>query len=160
MRFSPLFLVVFVCFYQCNSPSNSASTNTNLPLDSLLIGEWESVQLNILVNSFQQQPDSSFRINVEPGEWTAKLGLNKSVTTFNSDHKFTRIDFDVAQNIKAEGKGIWNLFGDTTLLFIERDATYRYDISYTKDRIVLESLLDWDGDGEADDEYFMALERL
>ncbi|MCB0644493.1 MAG: hypothetical protein KDC44_22770 [Phaeodactylibacter sp.] len=135
------------------------ASNAPLLLDSMILGEWESVQLHILVHSFQQQPDSSFSIQVDPGEWPDKLGLSSSTTTFYRDHKFERIDLGTDQTVKASAKGIWNLFGDTTLVFIERNATYRYELSYTLNRLLLESLLDWDGDGETDDEYLMELRK-
>jgi hypothetical protein len=56
-------------------------------------------------------------------------------------------------------RGLWSVFGDT-LILMEPDGTYQYQVRSKNNHLQFESLLDWDGDGVEDDAYMRVEKRV
>ena len=126
------------------------------PYDSLLVGAWENVSLKVTVNTIDNT-DSIFTLMVPAGEWENKLGIKPIRTEYAPNNTYRSEYRNLQDSVIRITRGIWNVFSDT-LLLIEPEATYQYLMRYRNDIIEFRSQLDWDGDGQDDDEY-LGLQR-
>ncbi len=126
-----------------------------IPHESLY-GIWEGVSFHINVNSFENKPDSSFVFEVSEGDWEQKLQVKPVRTIYLPDSTYVQEFRGLKGEIYESNKGLWRTLGDT-LLLLERDAQYLYDSRIADNGLLwLRSLVDWDGDGQEDDEYLAA----
>jgi len=161
MRFIVVFLL-FIGLLSCESGSttndgSSAEAEEVVDLKKALPGTWESVSLKVTINSLQNS-DSSYVFQVEEENWERKLGVRPVKYFYTPDQKFRRVHYDARDSITEVTRGIWNVFGDT-LMMIAEDATYQYEVSLKNGLSEYRTYLDWDGDGEEDDEY-IGVQRL
>ncbi len=141
------------------SPSNrTESAASSAALKSVLPGTWETVSFQVTVQSFQNS-DSTFVFAIGKDEWGAQLGIQPIQTAYHSDNKFLSEYKNKKDSLVNSMRGIWNTFGDT-LLLITPEATYQYIVKITADQIELRAMLDWDGDGQEDDEYIGIQKRV
>jgi len=152
-----LFLLLTACGN--NSLNRQGQANRAVPLDSLLPGTWQHEKMQIWINELSPD-DSSYVITIEAEDWQDKLRIQPTEVTFFPDHKFQRFTKDLQEITKDSAKGIWNVFGDTSLLFVERNATYQYQLQRLGDQLQLQTHLDWDGDGLEDDSYLLIMRKL
>lgn len=121
-------------------------------LNEALPGAWQSVSVRVLVNSAEGLPDSSYVFEVREEEWAVRLGSQPIQWYFLPDNKYRQEFTALNGQSMSVTKGLWNTFGDT-LMLIEPNATYQYVVSTGKGLAEFRTLLDWDGDGQEDDEY-------
>lgn len=154
----------FAAFFLLSACSQHSGTGkmqskTSMPLDSLLPGTWQHEKMQVWVNDLAPD-DSSYLLTIEGEDWQKKLQIQPTEVTFLPDHKFQRQTKDLEEVTKDSAKGIWNVFGDTSLLFVERNATYQYQVQRLGDKLQLQTNLDWDGDGQEDDSYLLIMRKL
>jgi hypothetical protein len=154
MKIPYLTLILTLLLVACNneSPNQQETTEQSFDLKQEMPGIWESVSVRVLVNSAQNQ-DSSYVFEVLEENWVSTLGIKPIRTYYELDNKYRTeyiSRFDSLTNVK---RGMWNAFGDT-LMLIEPDVTYQYTVKMMGNGLAeFKSLLDWDGDGQEDDEY-------
>ncbi len=145
--------IALVLFWGCNQFSQqqesayipAANLKTTLP------GTWETVSFRVDINATDSlEPRSVFE--VEEGKWVEKLSVQPVVTHFDTASKFRQEHKNQADSLVRLTRGIWNIFGDT-LMMIAPDATYQYRVEIQGQQATFRCLLDWDGDGQEDDEY-------
>jgi hypothetical protein len=152
MKIHSLFLLsttLVAC--QVKQPASTDDQNDKLNLKTALSGTWEAVSFRIQVNSLQNT-DSSFVLEVKPGEWEKKLQIRPILTTYSTDNRYRSEYRSPADSLLRTDRGMWNAFGDT-LVLISAEATYQYQVIWRGDTAEFRSFLDWDGDGQEDDEY-------
>jgi len=123
----------------------------NIPLDEAIIGVWEAVSFRVIVNSVQNS-DSSYVFEIEERDWENRLKVKPVLRYFYKNKKFVEQFRGLDEVPYDTTRGMWNTFGDT-LMMVEPNATYSYEVSIEKGLSEYYGLLDWDGDGNADDEY-------
>ena len=126
-------------------------------LKEALPGTWEAISVRVVVNS-AEGTDSSYVFEVTEEEWVRRLGMKPIRTVYKPDNKYRQDFINRYDSVLNSGRGIWNVFGDT-LMMIEPDATYQYEVTLKSGKAEYRSLMDWDGDGAADDEY-LGIQRL
>ncbi|MEM1214629.1 MAG: hypothetical protein AAGJ82_03015 [Bacteroidota bacterium] len=153
----PLLLSMSLLFGGCQSDTAATpSEASGFELKRDLEGTWQTVQINVAVNSADGL--DSFRVeNLSEQIWRQQFGMQPPKFYFQPDNKFRRVHETLQGKVMDEGKGMWNAFGDT-LVMIEPDATYQYIVKGDGGRATFRTLMDWDEDGETDDE-FQALRR-
>lgn len=148
------FLVLFIAFSACNNTADIDKNQANTEqtdLKSILLGTWQTTQINVAVNSADGL--DSFRSEyLTQAIWEKDFNMQPPIFIFQPDQKYKTIHKNLAGQILNEARGIWNTFGDT-LMLIEADVTYQYIVKSGKGKAAFRTFLDWDGDGEADDEY-------
>ena len=148
------FLLIVLCFlFACKQDLREPiKENTVLDLKTALPGVWESVSVRVDINT-ANNTDSTDLFEVREENWEKTLGIKPIRTYYELDNKYRteyRSRTDSLANLK---RGIWNTFGDT-LMLIEPDVTYQYIVSLKPNGLAeFRSTLDWDGDGQEDDEY-------
>lgn len=146
-------LLVLGSFISCQqeAASNQAQSPA-LDLDKTLPGTWELINISVKVNTFENT-DSSFVQEIKEEQWEKTFYVKPVRTFYELDHKYRRAHFDLNGSLMSEAKGMWNVFNDT-LMMIEPDATYQYIVSQQANGLLrVVTLLDWDSDGQEDDEY-------
>lgn len=149
---------VFSVFYACQADAPQQKTQTpSSNLKEALPGVWESVSFEVNIQS-ANNADSTIVFKVAEENWEEKLGTKPIQTFFYTDNKYKRL-FRGANTVAYDTlRGMWNVFGDT-LMLIEPNATYQYQVNIQDNGLAeFRSLMDWDGDGESDDEY-LGIER-
>lgn len=137
-------------------PGNQAEEQK--PLSNVLPGTWESVSIRVEVNT-AENTDSSYLFEVREEEWGERLGTRPIRFYFQPDNKYRQEFIALDGQPLSTAKGIWNTFGDT-LMLIEPNATYQYLVSTGKGMAEFRTTMDWDGDGEEDDNYLSVQRRI
>jgi len=150
VRFLTVLGLLFFGATACQSDTTQEE-RANQPLEEAIIGVWEAVSFRVMVNSVQNS-DSSYVFEISEEEWESRLKVKPVVRYFYKDKKFIE-QFRGLDDVPYDTiRGMWNTFGDT-LMMIEPNATYNYEVEIEKGLSKYYGLLDWDSDGNADDEY-------
>ncbi|MEM9261504.1 MAG: hypothetical protein AAGA62_17825, partial [Bacteroidota bacterium] len=81
------------------------------------------------------------------------FGVRPASTVFTPDGKFRRTHRLQSGQIADVTNGLWQVRGTDSLLFIEPNKTLYYKHELTDGRLTLTGIIDWDFDGEADDDF-------
>ena len=157
------FVFIFFATVACVRGQKELSSTATLPpsqddsyeyvdmLEQSLIGEWSNVSMRVWVKTYQNS-DTSFIVDVPEESWEVKMNIKPIVTTIRDDGTYSsefRTSFD---SLIYRPEGTWMLDGDS-LIMEDHQAVYKYQVFIDGDRAEFTSLLDWDKDGKADDEY-------
>lgn len=134
----------------CANNVQSEENPATPALGEALPGTWEAISLEVQVNTFQNS-DSAFVFAIKEENWESTLGVKPKRTVFQLDNKFRSEFRALNDSIIDLQRGIWNVFGDT-LMMIESDATVQYEVNLRSGVADFRSMIDWDGDGQPDDE--------
>lgn len=146
-----LFILLLSACQQENN-SNASEETPKLDLAKTLPGTWELVSIKVKVNSYENT-DSSFVQEITEEQWEKIFYVKPARTYFELDNKYRRAHLDMGENVMSEARGMWNVFNDT-LMMIEPDATYQYIVDQQPNGLLqFSAILDWDSDGQEDDEY-------
>lgn len=138
-------------FQSCQSGEKEA--NTPPPdLNKELPGTWEAVSVKVKVNSVMNEPDSSTTFEIKEEEWLDRMGVKPVRTYYQTDNKYRQEFRALNDTLLSISRGVWNTFGDT-LMMIEPATTYQYTLRLKNGLAEFRALVDWDGDGEEDDDY-------
>ncbi len=134
------------------SSCQKSETPESVDLKEMMPGTWESVSIKVVVNSVSNT-DSSYVFDVPEKLWKEKLGVQPVKTYYQAEeNKFYSEYIDLDGNITNVERGKWYVFGDT-LMRVTPDATYQYEVAISGGVGTFKSMMDWDGDGNEDDEY-------
>jgi len=120
-------------------------------LEKDIVGEWVNVSMKVWVNTYNNT-DTSFMVDINEESWDMKMNIKPIVTKINNDGTYTSEFRNSYDSLIYKPKGTWLIDGDT-LIMEDHQATYRYQIFIDGDMSVFKSMIDWDKDGNADDEY-------
>jgi hypothetical protein len=116
------------------------------------IGEWRNVSMRIWVKTYNQS-DTSFIVDINEENWDMKMTIEPIITNVYEDGTYISEFRNSFDSLIYMPEGTWLIDGDS--LFMEdHQAVYKYKIFIDGDRAEFNSIVDWDGDGEVDDEYF------
>lgn len=127
-------------------------------LEMDLAGTWQNISMLVKVNSFNRS-DTSFIVDINEENWDQKMTIKPIVTTIQSDGTYTSEFRNSFDSLMYMPKGTWLLDGDT-LIMEDQQATYKYQIFIDGSRAEFRSNMDWDGDGDMDDEYFGVQQKI
>lgn len=152
---SPLLFVIVllgaVLSCQKDSAGEQDAGAEAVDLKAALQGTWQTFQINVAVNSADGK--DTFRTeSLTEAIWKETFNMEPPVWYFQPDQKYRRVHRSITGVEIDQSRGVWNTFGDT-LVLIEPDATYQYIVKLGEGRAAFRTFLDWDDDGEEDDEY-------
>lgn len=125
-----------------------------------LTGQWEINSFTVSVTTFGNQ-DSSFTLEIDPGQWPEKMSLQPERILFLMNHRFSSEAYNLDDELVYRRRGMWDLRGDTLLRLIEPKGIDDYRLRWLDaDQVFIRGRLDWDRDGEIDDVYGAKLQRL
>lgn len=120
-----------------------------------LVGKWENESMTVKVNSSRGEEGKDSTIVVKAGEWVERMRIQPIQTTYNEDGTWESNYFDINDKNVFTIKGSWTATEDT--LYMQQLSPkkelniYRYQIN--GDRVEFLTVIDWDSDGIADDNY-------
>lgn len=140
-----------------SAQSCGESSAARLNLKQALPGMWITAKIEVTIHGLNGT-DSTVVEKVEESTWRNRFFVHPPEYYFGSDNKYRRVHRSLADTLISNARGLWNTFGDT-LMLIEPDATYQYIVTKENEQIVFKTMVDWDGDGQTDDE-FTSWQRL
>lgn len=156
MKYSYLLSLLVFTFllWGCQGEDQSLNDDTKTQEAALakkLIGTWEAISFNVVMSSYLGgEKDSLFEIT--ENYWTEKFQVKPVQTKYRPDSTYIQEYKTLEDTLISANRGRWYLFGDT-LMMIEPNASYNYTIELDKGMATFRSLLDWDGDGQEDDDF-------
>lgn len=117
-----------------------------------LLGTWETVEVDVRYTTYQNQ-DTAFQQVIREGDWGKLFGVRPARTEFTPDGKHKRTHTLSSGQVADITNGVWKARGADSLLIIEPNRTFFYEHELSGDRLVLTGTVDYDLDGEVDDEY-------
>ena len=111
------------------------------------------IELEVEAPTFEGS-DSTLNHSIHEADWVRVYGVNPGRTTFSADEKLVRRNLLVGSDTPVITHGLWRFSGDS-LMIIEPNTTQHFvaDMTPAQDQFELKGLIDWDSDGEADDNY-------
>lgn len=153
MNMRLLSLLIFLALFSCDQ-GNSSSTESSATADGLkseLLGTWEAMDLNIHSPTFEGQ-DTVVNQIIKEADWGQLYGVKPAQTVYTADRKLRRSHFYTNGQLINVVNGLWKLEGDS-LHIIEPNITFSYLAKFDNQKMTLTGLIDWDRDGERDDDY-------
>lgn len=144
-----LFLVLSSC-----GQDNTSSTQQNAQdaeLKTQLLGTWEAMELKVHSPTFEGQ-DTVVEQIIKEADWGRLYGVKPAQTVYTSDRKLRRSHYYTTGQLINVVNGIWKVEGDS-LHIIEPNITFSYFAKLENQTLTLTGLIDWDRDGERDDDY-------
>lgn len=140
----------------CSSKPKPAKSNSK-QLVQQFIGEWQSLELEVRINTVAGIEDSFFVLKISEDEWLSKHQMLPIRTVFNPDQSYYSEYRGADSLISQRSSGFFEVKGDS--LIIHRTEPSLETLYHTwvrkNDSIYgFQSVLDYDGDGQADDEFF------
>lgn len=147
-----LFIIGLLLLNGCASESSSDSSS-KLDLLEIMPGTWESVSIQVTVNAGQDN-DSSYIFDVPEKDWSSRLGIRPIKSYYEAGNGSTYYSEYIGLDgeIQDVTRGKWYVNGDS-LRLVTPIATYEYLVSFAGGKTEFRAVLDWDRDGEDDDEY-------
>ena len=161
-----LLLLSFIFYFSCVSGqketkqdliTDETEVEEMLPdylseLERAIVGEWANVSMRVWVKTYNRS-DTSFIVDINEDNWDMKMTVKPIITNIFEDGTYTSEFRNSFDSLIYQPKGTWMIDGDT--LFMEdHQAVYKYHVFVDGNRAEFKTILDWDGDGQADDEYF------
>lgn len=151
MKFSYFFSFVLLGLFVFGCQNeNKPEENTAPDLKEELLGTWQTVQINVAINSADGQ--DTFRTESFTEDVWKVNNIQPPFYYFQPDQKYRCVRKNIAGEIIDEQEGNWKIAGDTLTLMLV-DTTEYYTVKSGSGRATWRNFRDWDDDGEADDEY-------
>lgn len=142
-------ILLVAAIISCSSDSAGEGA---IDLHQVMPGTWEAVSVHVIVNTALNQ-DSSYVFEVKEREWKRKLGVQPIKTYYlTKDNGYRSEYYNLEDSLVNVTRGRWFVNGDS-LRLVTPEATYEYEVSVSKGLGTFRALMDWDGDGQEDDNY-------
>jgi hypothetical protein len=148
--------VLLICaFLLAGCGQENAATTATPPVPAIaeaLLGTWETVEVETTSNSYYGQ-DTTVYQKIMEADWKNTYGIKPARTVYSADGKLVRTYYNLAGEITDLTHGLWKAQGTDSLFIIEPNVTMQYKYELDGSRMILTGLVDWDFDGEQDDNY-------
>ena len=156
-----LFLIA-ISTISCSSDSKTREPQK--PRIDLFLGTWESEELTIRIHSAYGIEDSTLQIQANRSNWAEKMGLRPIITTFRADNTYSATYLEVDGTLRSESSGYFELISQDSLIIRRMKPsveTLRHAWIQKNDSIFgFSSVVDYDRDGQVDDELFALNRRI
>ena len=131
---------------------------TGYPKSSLaqkIVGEWRNQSIKIKINSYRNK-DTIVLMEANASNWEEKLHIKPIRTFFKADRSYYSEYRDLQDSIIRRPTGEWRTRGDTIVMteLTPEKAVYTFHLSIKKNIATFIGVIDFDGDGKKDDEYY------
>ncbi len=148
-------LLCFLALLVVGCSNTEAKENTEsvtIPFAEALLGTWETVELEATCSTYLGQ-DTTFHQLVREADWGRVYGSKPARTLYTSDGKLKRTYYNIRGEMTDVTNGLWKAVGEDSLFVIEPNTTMSYKHELDGSRLTLTGKVDWDYDGEEDDDY-------
>jgi len=147
-------LIGFLTVTTCIISLSAATFQTNL--SKQLVGEWRNVYMNIIMHSYNNTNQTQI-MEADSTNWEQRLQIKPIRTYFKSDGTYYSEYRDLTDKVERKVSGKWNITRADTLVMMQLDpekVTLKLHLSIDNDHATFRGLIDFDGDGKRDDEYY------
>ena len=132
----------------------SPTKNIQDDLHKKLVGEWRNVYVKIKINN--PEAGKSVIMEADSTNWEEKLDIKPIRTFFKEDGTYYSEFRDIKDSITGSPSGLWSLKGDTISMTQNKQGgtVTKMRLRIAKDKATFSGMIDFQGDGKADDEYF------
>jgi len=125
-------------------------------LSELLVGEWRNESLKIKINSFNNTDSIIISESKNVTEWEKNLHIRPIRTFFKPDGTYYSEYRTLGDSIFRKTSGTWVIEGDSIIMneLQPEKAFFKLHISINNNLAIFQGVIDFDGDGKMDDEYF------
>jgi len=131
------------------APNEEFDYVTQLEID--IVGEWINNSMKVRVNTFNNS-DTSFIVDINEETWEMKMNIKPIVTTIREDGTYISEFRNSFDSLIYRPEGSWLIDGDT-LIMEDHQEVYKYQVFIDGGRAEFKNMIDWDNDGNVDDEY-------
>jgi hypothetical protein len=124
-------------------------------LKKMMVGEWRSVSIQIVMHTAFNS-DSTRRMTANEDNWELITKRRPVRTFFKADGTYYAEFYDLNDSIVYNPSGEWSIQKDSLIIrqLKPKPALLRYQVTMRDHVGEFRSVLDFDGDGKADDEFF------
>jgi hypothetical protein len=146
------------CFAGLGARSQTSGTTITTPSGSLassLIGEWRNRYVRIRINTYHNS-DSAVTMEADSTNWEARLHIKPIRTHYLADGSYYSEYRNGKDSIILRRSGVWMVAGDTLVMTqkIPKPSVLKLHLQIAQGVAIFSGLIDFDGDGKADDEYY------
>lgn len=151
--FVSLPLLLLVLLTSCTSdPELSEQEAPNQSLENAMLGTWETIEIEVHSPTYQGG-DTTVHQLIKEADWGRVYGVQPARTVFTADGKLRRTHKLSGGQEAGIINGLWKVTDTDSLFIIEPEITYTYAPTMEPQRLTLRGVVDYDFDGEKDDEY-------
>lgn len=135
-------------------PVTAASVGTDIS------GTWEARALEVTIRGKDNGPHDE-ALNFDTAEQSRLKGRKPQLTTIDPTGGYREETWTLHDSLLRAQNGSWHMHGDSVYFRLETDGARKlaYGVSRSGNRLVLHTRVDYDGDGQRDDELRMVLEK-
>ncbi|SEQ52780.1 hypothetical protein SAMN05444359_11181 [Neolewinella agarilytica] len=154
MRMSTLLFCSLILLFACeNASTDTDSEKIAKPdLSQDILGTWETIEIEVHSPTYQGV-DTTVHQTIREGDWGKYFGVRPAQTVFTPDGKLVRTHRMKNGKVADIVNGLWKIQGTDSLLVIEPNKTLYYKHELENNLLTLTGIVDWDFDGEEDDDY-------
>ncbi|MEM9528019.1 MAG: hypothetical protein AAGA31_15505 [Bacteroidota bacterium] len=145
-------LLLLISGWACNSEEAPSQTQDVIPIEEAILGTWETIEMEAHSPTYLGQ-DTTIHQLIREADWGKVFGVRPASTVFTPDGKFRRTHTLQSGQVADVTNGLWQVKGTDSLLFIEPNKTLYYKHELADGRLTLTGVIDWDFDGEEDDDF-------
>lgn len=135
-----------------NNESPEEREPKSAPISESLLGTWETIEVEATCPTYKGQ-DTIVSLLIKEADWARKYGSKPARTVYTSDGKLKRTYYNVNGQTTDATNGLWKAVGKDSLFIIEPNTTLSYKHELKGSLLTLTGKVDWDYDGEEDDDY-------
>jgi len=135
-----------------NTDAQQSAEPLATPFAKAILGTWETIEVEAHCPSYLGQ-DTTIHQLIKEADWGRKYGAKPSRTHFTSDGKLKRTYYNTNNQVTDVTNGLWKAVGQDSLFVIEPNTTISYKHEMDGSRLTITGMVDWDYDGEQDDDY-------
>ena len=117
-----------------------------------LLGTWETVEVETTSHTWEGR-DTIVHLHIKEADWARRFGSRPARTVYTPDGKFRRTYYNIKGQATDLTNGLWKAKGTDSLQVIEPNNLMVFKHELNAGRLTLTGFVDWDYDGEQDDEY-------
>jgi hypothetical protein len=135
-----------------NTDAQQQSEPDVVPFEEAILGTWETVEVEANCPTYLGQ-DTTINQLIKEADWGRQYGTKPARTLYTSDGKLKRTYYNINGQPTDVTNGLWKLVAPDSIFVIEPNTTMSYKYEFDGSRLTLTGLVDWDYDGEKDDNY-------
>jgi len=139
-------------FFACNGPEPAPEAPVEPPFSEALLGTWETIEVETHSPTYGGQ-DTTVHLLIKEADWGRQYGSKPARTEYTADGKLKRTYYNIRGEVMDITNGLWKVVGEDSLFIIEPNTTISYKHELDGSRLTLTGKVDWDYDGEEDDDY-------
>lgn len=147
-------LILLLAFAAGCGENNTAAEQKPAPppIAEALLGTWETIEVETVCPSYQGL-DTTVHLLITEADWGRQYGSKPARTVYTPDGKLRRTYYNIRGEKTDVTNGLWKVRGADSLFVIEPNTTLSYKHELEGSRLTLTGKVDWDYDGEKDDDY-------